>query len=135
MKKTELLNSRISAVVAEMGHTDQITIADAGLPIPSSVERIDLAVIRGLPTLLSVLKATLSELTIEKVIVASQFQEVSPLAYQEIVTLIHATNPQCEIIAIDHEQFKLQSAQSKAIIRTGESTPYVNIILQSGVSF
>lgn len=48
MKKGVLLNSSISSVIARLGHTDKITIADAGLPIPSSVERIDLALTQGI---------------------------------------------------------------------------------------
>lgn len=51
MKKGVLLNSSISSVIARLGHTDKITIADAGLPIPSSVERIDLALTQGILTL------------------------------------------------------------------------------------
>jgi len=43
VKKTILINSRLSEVIASMGHTDTIAIADSGLPIPKGVERIDLA--------------------------------------------------------------------------------------------
>ena len=33
MKKSGILNQPISAVIAGMGHTDTLVIADAGLPI------------------------------------------------------------------------------------------------------
>lgn len=135
MKKGTLLNSEISAVVARMGHTDQITIGDAGLPIPDGVQRIDLAVSRNLPPLLPVLQTVLVELEVEGVILAEELQTISPEAYAEIIALIQSANSTVRIQAVPHEEFKIATANSKAVIRTGECTPYVNIILQSGVSF
>lgn len=135
MKKGALLNSDISTVIARMGHTDQITLGDAGLPVPHGVQRIDLAVSRNLPPLLPVLKAVLVELEVEAVVLAEELQTVSPAAYAEIVALIQAANSKVRIQAVPHEAFKAATANSKAVIRTGECTPYVNIILQSGVSF
>ena len=48
MKRTALLNRHLSALVAELGHLDEITVADAGLPVPDGVRVIDLAVVAGL---------------------------------------------------------------------------------------
>ncbi len=39
MKKTGIINQPISAVIAGLGHTDTVVIADAGLPIPPETER------------------------------------------------------------------------------------------------
>ena len=50
MIRGRLLNSEIISVLAAMGHTDQLVIADAGLPIPAAVKRIDLALEKGLPS-------------------------------------------------------------------------------------
>ncbi|MBD2809749.1 D-ribose pyranase [Xenorhabdus sp. Vera] len=62
MKKGVLLNSDISAVTSRLGHTDQITISDAGLPIPSSTQRINLALTQGIPDLLSVFDVVVQEI-------------------------------------------------------------------------
>ena len=43
MKKNGILNPQLNRVISEMGHRDMLIIADAGLPIPKEVERIDLA--------------------------------------------------------------------------------------------
>ena len=56
MKKTPLINSEISAVIAQLGHMDTIVIGDMGLPIPDHVLRIDLAVRMGLPSFQDVLE-------------------------------------------------------------------------------
>jgi len=47
VKKGNVLNADISALVARLGHTDQVVIGDAGLPIPASTLRIDLALTHG----------------------------------------------------------------------------------------
>ncbi|MBF3339854.1 D-ribose pyranase, partial [Leptospira borgpetersenii serovar Hardjo-bovis] len=36
---------------------------------------------------------------------------------------------------VSHEQFKLKTADSQAVIRSGECSPYANIILCAGVTF
>ncbi|PFV41789.1 D-ribose pyranase, partial [Bacillus cereus] len=36
---------------------------------------------------------------------------------------------------VSHEQFKEHTKKAKAIIRTGEATPYANVILHAGVIF
>ncbi|WP_428243931.1 D-ribose pyranase [Gynuella sp.] len=135
MKKSRLLNSELSAVIARMGHMDEITVCDAGLPVPTAVSRIDLAVEHGLPSMLQVLDTVLSELKVESVILASECQSVSPEFHQQLIDILAAQNYPIEINYISHEAFKQQTHESKAIVRTGEFTPYANIILKSGVVF
>ncbi|WP_097028360.1 D-ribose pyranase [Clostridium peptidivorans] len=131
MKKTPLLNSDISRVISQMGHTDSIAIGDAGLPIPSSTERIDLAIIKNLPTFIDTLKAVLTELQIEEVEIARETKEASPKVYEEIAKEIGNV----KITWISHEELKENLKKCKAVVRTGEQTPYANIILKSGVVF
>lgn len=131
MKKAALLNSSISAVIAEMGHTDTLVIADCGLPIPEGPERIDLALTRGIPSFEQVLDAVLTELHVEKVTIASGTRERNPEFYQ----LIQARFPTVPIEEIPHTELKARSKTAKAIIRSGENKPLSNIILQSGVFF
>lgn len=50
MKKTKVINSDLSRVIATMGHFDKLSIGDAGMPVPSSTEKIDLAVDNGIPS-------------------------------------------------------------------------------------
>ncbi|MUL16436.1 D-ribose pyranase [Aliivibrio fischeri] len=139
MKKNTLLNSELSYVIATLGHTDEITICDAGLPIPDASQRIDLALIQGIPTFIDTVKAILAEMQIEGVIVAEEFKTVSPQMHDELMTLIAAEEAQCgksiTVSYIPHEEFKIHTRESKAIVRTGECTPYANVIFQSGVVF
>jgi D-ribose pyranase len=131
MKRIGILNSRISAVVAGMGHTDTIAIVDAGFPIPASVERIDLALKPGLPNLSEVLESLLSELCVEEVTIASEMRSKNPGLYSKLVEDFHDVR----LLEVSHEELKLRSASCKAIIRTGECKAYANILLRSGVTF
>ena len=131
MRKTKLLNSQISSVISEMGHTDTLAIGDCGLPIPKDVKRIDLAIIKNLPTFMDTLKAVLLELEIEEVTLAVETAEVSKKLYEEIEKEIGDVR----INFVSHEQLKENLKECKAVIRTGEQTPYANIILKSGVVF
>ena len=131
MKKTTLLNQPLSAVIAGMGHTDTLTIGDCGLPIPEGPERIDLALVKGIPTFLQTLDAVLEELCVEHVTIASEMRTQNPELYEEIQKRFAGIT----VTEIGHEQFKLNSARSRAIVRTGEYKPYANIILRSGVTF
>lgn len=131
MKKIGLLNQPLSNVIAGLGHTDMLTIADAGLPIPSGTERIDLAIQKGLPAFMDVLKAVLSEMQVESVIIAAEMKEKSPELYKQVKAAL-GDIPMTEVT---HETFKKKTPSAKAVVRTGEFTPYANIILVSGVVF
>ncbi|SFU71588.1 D-ribose pyranase [Clostridium sp. DSM 8431] len=131
MKKTPLLNSNISSVIANMGHTEMLAIGDSGLPIPSETERIDLALIKGIPGFIDTLKATLLELQIEEVILASEIIEFNNDLLEEIKSIVGDV----KITFISHEEFKEKLKSCKAVIRTGEQKAYANIILKSGVVF
>ena len=131
MRKTHLLNSNLSSIISKMGHTDMLAIGDCGLPIPKETKRIDLALIAGIPSFLDTLKATLMELKIEEVLIAEETKEVSPNILKEIEKLIGNV----KITFISHEDLKINLKECKAVIRTGEQTPYANIILKSGVVF
>ena len=131
MKKTKLLNSELSAVIAAMGHTDRIAVGDAGLPVPGSSQKIDLAVKRGLPSFLDVLDAILYELEVEEVTIASEMITQNPELYKEMAQKFNSV----KINFVSHSEFKEITKSCKAVVRTGECMPYANIILQSGIAF
>lgn len=131
MKKGKLLNSEISYVISQMGHTDSLTIGDCGLPIPKDVKRIDLALKYGVPTFLDTLDTVLEELCVEEIVIAEEIKEVSEKMYKEILNRFKNV----KVTIVSHEKLKSMTKSSHAVIRTGECTPYSNIILKSGVVF
>ncbi|HDX9629221.1 TPA: D-ribose pyranase [Bacillus cereus] len=131
MKKHGVLNSEIASVLASLGHTDTIVIADCGLPIPDGVKRIDLAVELGKPSFLDVLQVVADDMAIEKVTLAEEVINNNAEVNKEIE--LKLIEPAFEYVS--HEQFKEHTKKAKAIIRTGEATPYANVILHAGVIF
>ncbi|WP_415919739.1 D-ribose pyranase [Tateyamaria sp. SN6-1] len=124
MKKTGILNAELSRVVAGLGHGDLLVIGDAGLPVPPGVPCVDLAVTLGVPRMLDVLDAVLSEMCVERAFRASEAGSVGG----EIDARVG-----CALVT--HEVFKERSAGAVAVVRTGEGTPYANVGLVSGVVF
>ncbi|QOL16509.1 D-ribose pyranase [Dickeya dianthicola] len=139
MKKGALLNSDISSVISRLGHTDQIVIADAGLPIPETTTRIDLALTHNVPGFLQVLNVVTAEMQVEAAILAQEIIEKNtPLHDALLKQLAQLEQHQGNTISlhyVSHEYFKKQSGQSRAIIRSGECSPYANVILCAGVTF
>lgn len=133
MKKQGILNSDIARVLAYMGHTDCICIGDCGLPIPDEVERIDLALEFGVPTFMDTLKVVANDMKIEKIILAEEIKTQNPAVLEEVEALF--ANQDIEVEFVSHVELKAQTNDCKAVIRTGETTPYANIILQSGCIF
>ena len=83
MKKIGIINSELSRLVSELGHTDTIVIADCGLPIPPGVKRIDLALRRGVPGFLETLQTILEEMQVQRYTVADEMKQESPEMFDE----------------------------------------------------
>lgn len=135
MKRNGILNSDISRVLTYMGHTDRICIGDCGLPIPDETERIDLAVKFGQPTFMDVLKEVGADMKIEKIILAEEIREKNPSILAEVEKYFSDEAVMPEVEFVSHVELKALTKECKAVIRTGETTPYANIILQSGCIF
>ena len=129
MKRAGILNGALSGALARLGHTDQVLICDSGMPIPADAEVVDLAFLPGIPGFAEVLDGILAEVVVEGAIAA-----------EEVV----GGNPECDALLDDrlpaltyvpHEELKLLAHAVKLVVRTGEATPYANVILRCGVAF
>ena len=135
MKRNRLLNSELSYEISRIGHTASITVCDAGLPIPAGVKRIDLAIEAGYPSFLRTLDAILSEMMVEEIVVASEIHEKNSTVFREMMELFETHQMEPRVTEVSHDEFKKLTHTSEAIVRTGECTPYANVILKSGVVF
>lgn len=131
MKDRGLLHPQLSRVLAETGHGDLIGVADAGLPVPAGVERVDLALVRGVPSFAEVVRAILAELRVEELVVAEEAHGSCP----DLLALLRELAPDAVVTSVPHEQLKARSSGARAIVRTGEFTPFANVLLVSGVDF
>jgi D-ribose pyranase len=127
------LNAQLSRVISEAGHTDLLVVTDAGLPIPGSVERIDLAYRPGGPAFLDVLDTVLGELAVEGAVVSSEIAEQSPQMLKELQQRFEPLGITLEMVP--HEEFKSRTHSARAAVRSGEFTAFANVILRAGVVY
>ncbi|MDN5336562.1 MAG: D-ribose pyranase [Synergistales bacterium] len=129
MKKGGLLHPELNFYISLLGHTDRFCVADAGLPIPENVPRVDLAYMPGRPCFWDVLEALLGETVVERAFCA---EETSTEIREGLKKRL---GRECELVAVPHEKLKEMTGSVSFVVRTGECTPFANVILQSGVFF
>lgn len=131
MNKSGLLHDDLSLLIAMLGHKDTVVIGDAGLPIPETTLRIDLAVRCGTPPFLDVLEVVLQQLAVESAMVAKETAKGSP----EMDKRLREKLGNLPVQTIKHDELKEMSKTAKAVVRTGECTPFSNVVLVAGVTF
>lgn len=127
MRVNGLWHAELVELIVSLRHHDTLVIADAGLPAPAHVRTIDLGWRRGEPRVLPVLDAVLGELVVESATVATE-------ASEPFVGHLQA-RLDGPIERTAHETFKARCAEARAVVRTGDDTPYANVILHAGVPF
>jgi D-ribose pyranase len=130
MLRNGIINPEVARVLAGLRHTDRLVISDSGLPVAADQHVVDLAVVYGTPSFELVARAVVDALVIEGAIVATEMRDTNPSCLALVETLVDAP-----LERIPHELFKTAAADAVAVIRTGEATPYANLILQCGAPF
>lgn len=128
MKREGIINASLLGYMGRLGHTDLLVVCDAGLPIPPGPAVVDLAFRFGCPTFEEVLSGLLEELVIEGAVAAEEVNQNR--ATQQ---LLKSRFPDLGLVW--HEELKRMVAGAKLVVRTGEATPYSNVILRCGVPF
>lgn len=131
MKKHGILNSHLAKLADDLGHTDRVCIGDLGLPVPDGVAKIDLALKPGQPNFQDVLAVYLEHVLVEKVILAEEIKSQNPKQLEDLLARLDSS---VIVEYVSHEELKALTNSTKAVVRTGENTPYSNVILQSGVT-
>ena len=127
------LNGQLARVISETGHTDRLVVTDAGLPIPAGVERVDLAIRENLPRFLDVLDAVLVEVAVEEVLLSEEIKEQSPDMLEQIRRRFDDLGVSLRFVP--HTEFKRATGTARAAVRSGEFTPYANVLLTAGVVY
>jgi D-ribose pyranase len=126
MLKTGILNPQINSLLSRVRHTNTLVIADRGFPFWPQIETIDLSLVDDIPTVLNVLHAIAANFVIGKAWMAIEFRkEVSPT----ILNAYTAILPSIEFET--HIEFKRRVPSAIGLIRTADTIPYSNVILES----
>jgi len=130
MLRHGILNPGLAGALARLGHTHQVVIADAGLPLPYGAPGctiVDLTLVAGIPRFEQVLDAVLDAIVVDRAEVALESR--SHPANEWIAARLERPG------LISHDELKARLPQTQLVVRTGESTPYANVILHCGVPF
>ena len=129
MRTGGIWHAELVQLLVSLRHHETIVVADAGLPVPTHVPTIELAWSRGNPRFLPVVTAIAAELVIDSATIASEATD------DELLSGLDAALPDVPIKRISHDALKDACQSARAVVRTGEDTPFANVILHAGVPF
>ena len=123
-----IINPELLSLIARVRHTNTIVISDAAFPYWPMIETVDLTLIRGIPTIPQVLDALLPNWKCGEIWMAEEFQDTNPQEkLQEFETVCRGIKRTFE----PHDDFKKRVPNAIGLIRTGDTTAYGNMILES----
>jgi len=128
MLEKGILNPAINSLLSRVRHTNTLVIADRGFPFWPAIETIDISLVDDLPRVLEVLRAVRANFRIGRAFMAEEFRSSNSEPIQAAFSQALDGIP----VAFEaHIQFKLRVPQAVGLIRTGDTTQYANLILES----
>jgi len=129
MLKRGILNPHINSLLSRVRHTNTLVIADRGFPFWPQIETVDISLVDDTPRVLDVLRAIQSNFVVGRVFQAQEFRNVNS---PEVVETLLAALGGIPVIVEPHVEFKKRVPDAIGLIRTGDTTQYANLILESG---
>ena len=128
MIKTGILNPHLLALLARVRHTNTLVISDRGFPFWPQIETVDLSLVDNVPTVLQVLAAIRPNFVIGKAWMAQEFLGANGKGTRtKFITALKGASLKFE----PHVEFKKRVPHAIGLIRTGDTTQYGNVILES----
>jgi D-ribose pyranase len=128
MLKTGILNPHIASLLARVRHTNTLVIADRGFPFWPGLDTVDISLVDDVPTVLQVIGAIRPNFVVGRAFMAEEFRRVNTDAVQAAFAAALAG---IELNYEPHVEFKRRVPAAIGLIRTGDTTQYANIILES----
>ena len=127
MKKKGVINQQLMRELAGLGHGDTFLLCDAGFPIPSDQVRVDVSLSLGVPTMKQCLSAILSEVNIQKVVIASEMKEWNTQGRDFLISVFRKQ----EFEEIPQSDLVMLAQNAKFIVRSGELGCYSNVLMEA----
>lgn len=128
MLKTGILNPAVLQLLARIRHTNTLVIADRGFPFWPGIETIDLSLVDDVPTVAQVIAAIRPAFMIGKVFTAEEVKSNNTPDKLERHLAALAGLP---ITFESHLDLKKRVPHAIGLIRTGDTTQFGNLILES----
>lgn len=129
LREAGILHARLLQELAAAGHGDMVVVSDAGLAIPPATPVIDLAIVPGHLSFELALRSVVSALHVESVVVAEES------ATGGVAALIQEITAHLPRRTVTHTELKGLLPAARVVVRTGECTPFANVVLVAGTSF
>lgn len=129
MLKSGILNPQLNSLLSRVRHTNMLVISDRGFPFWPMIETVDISLVDGLPTVLQVLQAVRGNFVAGQAFLAEEFLvNNNDDTKKAFAVALHGI----KITYEPHEaKFKPRVPHAIGLIRTGDTTPYANLILVS----
>lgn len=128
MITTKLLNPDVLHLVSRIRHTNTLVICDYAFPFWPEIETVDLTLVKDIPTIPQVLDAVIPDFVLGPVFMAAEFRERNDAAKQDEFSRALGKKP---ITFEPHIEFKKRVPHAIGLIRTADTTPYGNLIIES----
>jgi D-ribose pyranase len=128
MLKSGILNPQVLDLIARIRHTNTLVISDWAFPFWPQIETVDISLTHGIPTVLDVLDLLTPVFQIGRIWQAEEFVAHNP---RETVERFAKSFGDIPVTREAHVDFKKRVPLAIGLIRTGDSTPYGNVILES----
>jgi D-ribose pyranase len=128
MLKNGILNPAINSLLSRVRHTNTLVIADRGFPFWPEIETVDIALVDDLPAVLDVVRAIRPNFTIGRAWMAQEFLHHNrPAVRAAFAKALGGIPTDFE----PHIEFKKRVPRAIGLIRTGDTTQYANLIIES----
>ncbi|MGP8251688.1 MAG: D-ribose pyranase [Terracidiphilus sp.] len=128
MLKTGILNPHVLSLLARVRHTNTLVIADRGFPFWPQIETVDISLTDDIPRVLEVLKALRANFVVGHVWMAEEFKAANTARTRNQFAAALEGLP---LTFEPHSEFKKRVPSAIGLIRTGDTTQYANMILES----
>jgi L-fucose mutarotase len=135
-----IISPKLLKVLCEMGHCDEIVLADANFPAESIAHNNQIIRADGLGVL-DLLNAILPLFPLDQydeenfIVMQVEKGDPNPEIWKDFQEIIQRYEPACKMTFIDRFEYYERSKKSYAVIATGEKAQYANIILKKGVIY
>jgi len=123
-----ILNPAINSLLCRVRHTNTLVIADRGFPFWPEIETIDISLVDDIPRVMDVLLAIKENYSIGRVYAAQQFLTANT---PETISALDNALLGVPITYEPHDDLKKRVPKAIGLIRTGDTTQYANLIIES----
>jgi D-ribose pyranase len=123
-----ILNPAINALLARVRHTNTLVIADRGFPFWPGLETVDISLVDDIPQVADVLSAVRANFIVGRIFMAEEFYQANqPEARRRLERAMEGAT----VLVEPHTDLKRRVPFAVGLIRTGDTTQYANLILES----